>query len=82
VLKILEYLPAKDLVALSKTCRYFDRIVKIENLWKALCLRENAKRVHKSWRVSYAKSKAPKPAKKEWQINNNNNVVAQEIPAI
>jgi len=68
VMKIADFLPVKDVVALSATCRFFHRMMQNETLWKNLCLKDNVKRTA-SWRASYIRSKTKPPPKKEWKIN-------------
>jgi len=74
ILRILGYLEAKDLVALSMVCQYFYRVSTFESLWRALCQKENIKRTHRGFYESYYRAKSAKPAlaenvppKKEWQ---------------
>jgi len=77
VIKIADFLPVKDVVALSATCRFFHRMMQNETLWKNLCIKDTVKRTA-SWRISYIRSKTKPPPKKEWKVNQP--VQAEQLP--
>jgi len=71
VLRILGYLEAKDLVALSVVCRYFYRVSTVDSLWRALCLAENVKKTNRIFKLSYVRAKSTKPAPATVPANAN-----------